>query len=86
MSSPRYWHWTSRVRPPPRRPPPRISCAPHVRPPAPRSHGAVFQILHMPYGIRNSEIQNRESGKAISPRCERFYLDDQDDGAVGCAA
>jgi hypothetical protein len=33
-----------------------------VRPPAPRSHGAVFGILHMPYGIRNSEIQNRESG------------------------
>jgi hypothetical protein len=34
----------------------------HVRPPAPRSHGAVFGILHTPYGIRNSEIQNRESG------------------------
>ena len=33
-----------------------------VRPPAPRSHGAVFQILHTPYGIRNSEFQNRESG------------------------
>lgn len=43
-------------------PPVARSCAPHVRPPAPRSHGAVFQILHTPYGIRNSEIQNRESG------------------------
>ena len=33
------------------------------RPPrGPRSHGAVFQISHMPYGIRNSEFQNRESG------------------------
>jgi len=35
-----------------------LMCAP----PAPRSHGAVFQILHTPYGIRNSEFQNRESG------------------------
>jgi hypothetical protein len=31
-------------------------------PPAPQPHGAVFGILHTPYGIRNSEIQNRESG------------------------
>jgi hypothetical protein len=30
-------------------------CRPH------EPHGAVFGILHMPYGIRNSEIQNRES-------------------------
>jgi len=43
-------------------PPVARSCAAHVRPAAPRSHGAVFQILHTPYGIRNSEIQNRESG------------------------
>ena len=28
----------------------------------PRSHGAVFQDSHTPYGIRNSESQNRESG------------------------
>jgi hypothetical protein len=42
----------------PRRPRPPA----HVRPPAPQPHGAVFQILHTPYGIRNSEIQNRESG------------------------
>jgi len=35
---------------------------PLMRPPAPEPHGAVFQILHTPYGIRNSEFQNRESG------------------------
>ena len=34
-----------------------LMCAPSIEP-----HGAVFQILHMPYGFRNSEIQNRESG------------------------
>ena len=38
------------------------SCAPR----APRVHAAVFQILHMPYGIRNSEFQNRESGNRIN--------------------
>lgn len=38
------------------------SCAAHVRPADPDPHGAVFGILHMPYGIRNSEFQNRESG------------------------
>ena len=54
-----------------------------VRPPAPEPHGAVFQILHTPYGFQKSEIQNRESGKAISPRCERFHLDEVDDGAAG---
>jgi hypothetical protein len=43
---------------PPRRPLMCPSCAPT----APRSHGAVFGILHTPYGIRNSEFQNRESG------------------------
>jgi len=42
------------------------TCAAHVRPPAPRSHGAVFEILHMPYGIRISEIQFRESGNPDS--------------------
>jgi len=42
------------------------SCAAHVRPAAPRSHGAVFQILHTPYGFRNSEFQNRESGNRIN--------------------
>ena len=47
-------------------PPVARSCAAHVRPAAPRSHGAVFQILHMPYGIRNSEFQNRESGNRIN--------------------
>ena len=41
-------------------PPDRAPCAPR----GPRSHGAVFQDSHMPYGIRNSESQNR--GKAIS--------------------
>ena len=41
-------------------------CAPHVRPAAPQPHGAVFQISHMPYGIRNSESQNRESGNSES--------------------
>ena len=41
-------------------PPTRSQCAPR----APRSYGAVFQILHMPYGIRNSESQNRESGNS----------------------
>ncbi len=45
-------------------PPPRFPA--HVRPPAPRSHGAVFGILHTPYGIRNSEFQNRESGNPES--------------------
>jgi len=42
-----------------------LMCRPreaHVRPADPQPHGAVFGILHMPYGIRNSEIQNRESG------------------------
>jgi hypothetical protein len=29
-------------------------------------HGAVFRILHTPYGIRNSEIQNRKSGNPES--------------------
>jgi len=50
---------------PPRRPPADLMCRPreaHVRPPTPEPHGAVFQILHTPYGIRNSESQNRESG------------------------
>ena len=52
---------------PPRRPPrgPRASppmCAPQPRDLMARSFIAVFGILHMPYGIRNSEIQNRESG------------------------
>ena len=39
---------------------------PHVHPPAPRSHGAVFGILHMPYGFQKSETQNRESGNPES--------------------
>lgn len=50
------------------------SCAPHAKPmciPRPRdlmarSLAAVFQDSHMPYGIRNSEFQNRESGNPES--------------------
>jgi len=61
MSAPRYWHRTSRVLPP-RRPPADPAPPAQVRPADPRSHGAVFGILHMPYGFRNSEFQNPESG------------------------
>ena len=68
---------------PPPRPPADPAPPAQVRPPAPRSHGAVFQILHMPYGIRNSEIQNRESGYREISWCGRFHLDDEDDGAAG---
>jgi len=57
-----------------------------VRPAGPGFHGAVFGILHTPYRFQKSEIQNRESGKAISPRYERFHLDEVDDGAVGWEA
>ena len=54
------------------------------RPPrAPRSHGAVFQDSHMPYGIRNSESQNRESGYREFSWCGIFPLDHEDHGAAG---
>lgn len=70
---------------------------PHVRPryirprpPRPRSavlgsHGAVFRNSHTPYGIRNSEIQNRKPGYRKSSWCGIFPLDHDGDGAVGCA-
>ena len=57
---PRYWHWTSR------RPPADLmcrSCAP--RGPAISWCGipdSPYAIRHTEFGIRNSEIQNRESG------------------------
>ena len=38
------------------------SCAAYVRPRASQPYGAVFRILHTPYGIRNSETGIRDLG------------------------
>jgi hypothetical protein len=74
--TPRYWHWTSRVRPPDAR-----SCAAHAKlmcAPQPRDlmvRYSGFSIRHTEFGIRNSEIQNRESGYREISWCGIFHLD-----------
>ena len=56
----------------------RLMCPPreaHVRPADSQPHGAVFQISHTPYGIRNSEFWNRKPGCRKSSWCGIFPLD-----------
>ena len=56
-------------------PPPVARPRPAPAPADPQPHGAVFQDSHMPYGIRNSEFQNRESGYREFSWCGIFPLD-----------
>ena len=68
-------------------PPPSPAPARPCTPPQPRNlmvRYSRFCIRHTEFGIRNSRIGNRGTGK--SPCHERLPLDEEDHGAVGWAA